>query len=149
MKYYKISNFSFSILDRMLDLVGKKCNKIFLTELSTINEKILLTELKEYILDSKRVTIWDGTEIAAGENRIEGVIPEEELPLQHLIECNEATIELIKKYNNLQKRGIFTRSSHFDIAFYHDDDCYFFTTAHEDSICIKEDFYRELKDSTK
>jgi len=145
MQYLHISSFSSDALNKIIDFVGKTCDKIFLTELSTENGKTLIGELKEYILDFKRVTVWDGTEIGADEDCKDGIIPEEVQPIQHLIKCNDETIEIIKKYSNLKKRGLFSRDSYFDIAFYNGDNCCFFTTAHEDSICFNKEFYKMAK----
>ncbi|NLL45153.1 MAG: hypothetical protein GX247_05780 [Mollicutes bacterium] len=96
---FRLSTFSLDELNKILDLVEKTCNKIYLTQLTSNAEKTFLMRIKNYILESKKVTKWDGTILVPNIDE-DGIISEDRKSIQHLIVCNSETMKIIRRHCN-------------------------------------------------
>lgn len=141
MQYLNISNFTIEKLNKILDIAGRECNKIFVVDIGKgiyiEDSGKIIKLLDKYIIKYENVKKWDGTE------RI--ITKDNPCARQYVVDCNEETINILKSYWKGKNKGIFSPGSEYEIAFYKDDIVYFFTTPHEDSICFSNSFYEMLE----
>lgn len=148
MIFQSISYFAKDDLDRILYIAGSECDTIYLTQVNDITPHALLENLKDNVISSEKVMIWDGTIRAAsgweecGCDISNMPLDEENCALRHCIRCNLDSVDIIKQYKMDFADGIFHVNSEFDIAFYKKGMCYFYTTAHEDHLHLNSNVFQ-------
>ena len=132
----RISKINEKQLFELLDFLCKECNIIYLTEISIDRNKDFLSLFESNLIKSKKVKKWDGTILGKVPKEFQSyVLWNDRYAIRHKIICNFDTIEIIKKYS----KQLLNVYSDFDMAFYNNKECYMFTTAHENYMCIKKD----------
>lgn len=148
MIFQSISYFAKDDLDRILYIAGCECDTIYLTQVYDKEPHPLLENFKDYVISSEKVMIWDGTI-----RPVEGwdecgcdisnmPLDEENCALRHWIRCNLDSVDIIKQYQTDFADSIFHVNSEFDIAFYKKDECYFYTTAHENHLHLNGNVFQ-------
>lgn len=90
-------------------------------------------QLKDLMIEKKRVCLWQGTKMKIKNKNNEAV--------QHFYKCNKKSIDILKKFSDF-----FEYEDQMDIAFFRKDCCVLYTTSHEQIVAIDRDFWGEFFD---